>query len=66
MRYCMIALPAENGKEFPTMVDGRKMTFTPPKDAKKGQEVEFAFTYKGGQVLSPPYTIDANLESTTS
>jgi hypothetical protein len=66
VRYCMIALPAEDGKEFPMMVDGRKMTFTPPKDAKKGQEVEFAFTYKGGQVLSPPYTIDANLESTTS
>jgi hypothetical protein len=66
VRYCMIALPAEDGKEFPMMVDGRKMTFTPPKGAKKGQEVEFAFTYSGGQVLSPPYTIDADLESTPS
>ena len=66
VRYCMIALPAEDGKEFPIMVDGRKMTFTPPKGAKKGQEVEFAFTYNGGQVLSPPYTIDADLESTPS
>ena len=66
VRYCMIALPAEDGKEFPMMVDGHKMTFTPPKGAKKGQEVEFAFTYSGGQVLSPPYTIDADLESTPS
>ena len=66
VRYCMIALPADGGKQFPMMVDGRKITFTAPKGAKKGQEVEFAFTFKGGQVLSPPYTIDADLESTPS
>ena len=66
VRYCMIALPADGGKQFLMMVDGRKITFTAPKGAKKGQEVEFAFTFKGGQVLSPPYTIDADLESTPS
>ena len=63
VRYCMIALPVDGGERFPMMVDGRKITFTSPKGAKKGQEVELAFTFQGGQVLPLPlHKIDADLE----
>ena len=53
VRYCMIALPADGGKQFLMMVDGRKITFTAPEGMKAGQEFEFEFTYKGGQTLKP-------------
>ncbi len=54
VRYVMIALPVDGGKQFIHTVDERKITFTAPQGAKTGEEYEFEFTYKGGQRSTPP------------
>ena len=53
VRYTLIVLPVDGGKQFIQTVDGHKMTFTAPEGMKAGQEFEFEFTYKGGQTLKP-------------
>ena len=49
VRYALIVLPVDGGKQFIQTVDGHKITFTAPEGMKAGQEFEFEFTYKGGQ-----------------
>ena len=53
VRYALIVLPVDGGKQFIQTVDGHKITFTAPEGMKAGQEFEFEFTYKGGQTLKP-------------
>ena len=53
VRYTLIVLPVDGGKQFIQTVDGHKITFTAPDGMKAGQEFEFEFTYKGGQTLKP-------------
>jgi len=50
VRYCMISLPVDGGRQFIQTVDGRKITFTSPAGKKVGDECEFAFTYGGGEI----------------